>query len=122
MRDFIELADLPGRTVIGVSDEERREPQEVRVSLTLWTDAKRGSAADRIEDTLDYDRVARRTLEIVERSEFRLLESLAEAVAKACVLDFAVPRVRVRVTKPAVYRGVSVTVERDAADYARPAP
>ncbi len=122
MRDFVEIRELSARTVIGVHEHERREPQEVFLSLQLWTDAKRAAAEDRIESALDYEKVARRAIEIAEGARFRLIESLAEAVARACVTEFAVPRVRVRIDKPGALesaKAAGITIERDTSDYAK---
>lgn len=122
MRDFIDVQDLVVKSVIGVRDEERRAKQELRLQLRLFIDAKRAGASDRIEDTIDYDSVSQRVVQVAEASEFRLLERLAEELARVCVKEFAVPRVRVTVEKPGAVRhakSVALTVERDAADYAR---
>lgn len=122
MRDFVDVHDLVVKAVIGVHEEERRAKQELRLQLRLYIDAKRAGASDRIQDTIDYDSVSQRVVQVVEASEFRLLERLAEEVARVCVKEFAVPRVRITVEKPGAVRNaksVALTVERDAADYAR---
>jgi dihydroneopterin aldolase len=73
--------------------------------------------ADRLEDAIDYREIAACVREISDANRFRLLETLATAVADAIVQRFAVARVRVRVRKPDVLLDTpvehsAVTVER----------
>ena len=57
--------------------------------------------------------------ELVEGSEFQLVESLAESVAALCLRDERVTRVRVSLQKPGALRfaaSVGVTIERTRPD------
>ena len=52
-----------------------------RPSSSIWrwpTDIRRAAASDRIEDTIDYKKVAKRLLAFVGESQFHLVETLAE--------------------------------------------
>ena len=113
-RDRILIEDLTARCFIGIDDDERREKQDVRVSLVLWADLSAAGRSDRIEDTVDYRALKKRVLRLVEDSRYHLLEALAEAVAEACLSEPRVVRVRVRIDKPSALRfartvGVEVT-------------
>ena len=102
-------------TVIGIFDWERRIRQRVLLDLTLWTDVRRAARSDRIEDALDYKRVSKRLQEFVAKARFRLLERMAEEVARILLEEFGARRARVRVEKPGALRGartVAVTVTR----------
>jgi 7,8-dihydroneopterin aldolase/epimerase/oxygenase len=114
MTVVVELAglEIPGRH--GVEDRERESEQAFLydVELTLAE-----PAADDIEHTADYREVAARVREVSERRRFKLIESLAAAVADALLERFAAESVRVRVRKPDVRLGAPVaytaaTVER----------
>ena len=86
----------------GYLEEERRLGQ--RFLVDLWVDVRGvASASDRIEDTVDYRRLAAVVREVFGGEERLLLEGLAGAIADGIVERFdAVERVRVRVRKPDV--------------------
>jgi dihydroneopterin aldolase len=86
----------------GYLEEERRLGQ--RFLVDLWVDV-RGAASDtdRIEDTVDYRRVATLVREVFAGPERLLLEGLAGAIADGILDSFAsVVRAKVRVRKPDV--------------------
>jgi len=86
----------------GYLEEERRLGQ--RFLVDLWADVdESASTSDRIEDTVDYRRLAALVREVFAGPERLLLERLAGAVADGIVGRFeAVEHVRVRVRKPDV--------------------
>ena len=97
--------ELKGLVVFGhhgYLEEERRLGQ--RFLVDLWVDV-RGEAAesDRIEDTVDYRRLATLVRETFAGPERLLLEGLAGAIADGIVERFPpVEHARVRVRKPDV--------------------
>ncbi|TML22652.1 MAG: dihydropteroate synthase [Actinobacteria bacterium] len=86
----------------GYLEEERRLGQ--RFLVDLWVDVEESAtASDRIEDTVDYRRLAGLVREVFAGPERLLLEGLAGAIADGILGRFAaVERVRVRVRKPDV--------------------
>jgi 7,8-dihydroneopterin aldolase/epimerase/oxygenase len=98
----IELAGLVVFGHHGYLEEERRIGQ--RFLVDLWVDvAGAATESDRIEDTVDYRRLAALVREVFGGEERLLLEGLAGAVADGIVERFpAVTRARVRVRKPDV--------------------
>lgn len=86
----------------GYLEEERRLGQ--RFLVDLWVDVdEAATASDRIEETVDYRRLAALVREVFAGPERLLLEGLAGAVADGILSRFAaVDRVRVRVRKPDV--------------------
>jgi len=86
----------------GFLEEERRLGQ--RFLVDLWVDVNdSASANDRIEDTLDYRRLAALVREVFAGPERLLLEALAGAVADGILERFeAAEGARVRVRKPDV--------------------
>ncbi|UCC13596.1 MAG: dihydroneopterin aldolase [Gammaproteobacteria bacterium] len=118
--DTIFLNDLRIETVIGIFDWERKVRQTVSIDLEMAADIRRAAATDAIDDTLDYKGVAKRVISFVEASDFGLVETLAERIAKIVVEEFEVPRVKVTLHKPGAIRGakdVGVIIERTAEDY-----
>lgn len=115
MSDTIFLRELAVEAVIGIQDWERRVRQLVKIDLEMDVDAKRAAASDRIEDTLNYKRVAKRLIEFVSGSEYQLVETLAENIAAIVLNEFSVAWVRVTVNKPGAIRGardVGIRIER----------
>ena len=116
MLDRIHIEQLEFRARVGVSGRERAKPQRIVCNITLWPQ-KSMDLEDDIANTVDYSRVAESTKELVSRSEFRLLETLAEKVAAHLVPQFQVRRVTVEMRKfvlPDV-EFVSVTATQQAA-------
>ncbi len=117
--DTIFISDLQIETIIGIYDWERRVRQTVSLDLEMAADIGKAAATDRIEDTLNYKAVAKRLIEFVGGSEFRLVETLAERIAAIVIDEFDVSRVRLTLRKPGAVRGsrdVGVVIERGARD------
>ena len=102
--DQIHIRDLMIRSIIGVTPEERREKQDIKISITLYADLHRAGQTDRIEDTVNYRTVKKRVLAMVEESSCLLVERLAEKIAEICLDSPLVKRTRVLVEKPGALR------------------
>jgi dihydroneopterin aldolase len=87
--------EVPGHH--GVEPEERARLQPFLYDLTL--EVSDAALSDRIEDAVDYRDVADTVREVSASQQFRLLETLAAAVADAIVAGYPVLRVTVRVRK-----------------------
>jgi len=113
--DIIYLNNLRIDTVIGVYDWERRIRQTIIIDLEMGADIRKAAASDRLEDTLNYKAVAKRLIDFVSKSEFQLVETLAERCAALVRDEFGVPWLRLRVNKQGAVRGardVGVLIER----------
>lgn len=118
--DTIFLRELEIETVIGIWTWERRIKQVVSIDLDIATDARAASDADKVDGTLNYRDVAKRLIAFVSESEFELVESLAEAIARLIIDEFDAPWVKIAIAKPGAIRGsrtVGVAIERTPADY-----
>ena len=114
--DRVLISDLAARCIIGVNDHERREKQDVLLNLTVYTDTHAAARSDSIEDALDYRELRTRVVEMVEASQFYLLEALAQAIADICLEQKGVARVTVRVDKPGALhfaRSVAIEIDRE---------
>lgn len=110
--DRLVVRRLAARCVLGVSDAERRDKQDVLVDVVLHADLCRAAQSDAFEDAVDYRAIKKRVLALVEGSSFHLLEALADAIARACLEFAGVERVDVTVDKPGALRFAnSVAVE-----------
>lgn len=102
--DKITISEIALRCIIGIYPEERREKQDVIITVTLHADLARAGATDDFQDTIDYKAVKKAILDLVEPSEFNLIEALAQAVANRCLEFDRVRQVDVRVEKPGALR------------------
>ena len=119
--DRLFLRDLRIETVIGFLDWERRIKQTVSIDLEVATDASVAAGTDSIDRGLNYDELATRLVSFVGGSQFQLVESLAEAVARIALEEFGVPWVKVSVAKPGAVkdcREVGIVIERRAPGHA----
>ena len=112
--DRILIEGLCARCIVGVNHDERRDLQDVVIDIDLYTDMSAPGRTDSIEDAVNYKEVKKKVLGFVESSQFFLIEALAEAIAKLCLEDPAIEKVRVRVDKPLALRfaktvGVEIT-------------
>ena len=102
--DRILIKDLMLRCILGLSDEERREKQDVLINLILWTDLRPAAASDSIDDAVDYSALKKRIITLVEGSQYHLAETLADRIARLCLEQNAVQQVQVTVEKPTALR------------------
>ena len=113
--DIVYIRELEVRTIIGIFDWEREQRQLVSLDLEMGSDIATAAATDTIENALDYKAVAKRLIDFIEKSEFFLVETLAERVADIVVNEFNVPWVKLRLGKPGAVTGskdVGVIIER----------
>jgi dihydroneopterin aldolase len=98
LRDMV----LPAR--IGVHAHEHGVAQRVRINLDLAVaDPGTGEGPDELARVVDYQRLAGRVRAIVAAGHVRLVETLAERIALACLDDKRVKKVRVTVEKLDVF-------------------
>jgi FolB domain-containing protein len=98
--------------VIGISEKERSQPQDIIVNIILYTDITNGGKTDDIENCVNYRTVAKAIIAHVEKTNRYTVESLAIDISVICLENPAVSKVRVRVEKPGAVRfSKSVGVE-----------
>ena len=119
--DKIFLSQLSVECIVGIWDWERRVKQTVIIDVELAADIRKAATTDHIDDTIDYKRVAKRLLTFVGESQFQLVETLTESIARVIITEFGVAWVKVRLNKRGAIRGardVGIEIERRAEDYA----
>ncbi|HID99540.1 MAG: dihydroneopterin aldolase [Candidatus Parabeggiatoa sp.] len=113
--DIIYLRGLKIETIIGVFDWERKIKQTVVLDLEMAADIRQAAATDELENTLNYKAVAKRLIDFVSHSEFKLVETLSERITEIVLTEFSVPWVRLQLNKPGAVRGaedVGILIER----------
>ena len=117
--DQIHIRDLHLRTILGINEEERRDRQDVLINLVLDVDTRTAGESDDIQDAFNYRTLTKHIVELVESSQFYLVEKLAAEIARLCLKDVRVERVHVSVDKPGALRfarSVGVAIERGRDD------
>jgi 7,8-dihydroneopterin aldolase/epimerase/oxygenase len=99
MKLTVELVGLEVFGRHGVDEDERDEGRTFLYDVALDVPMP---TSDRLEDTVDYRAVAACVREVSDGAEYRLLETLASAVADELAARFPAERVRVRVRKPGI--------------------
>ena len=118
--DRIEVRGLRVRGHHGVLDAERRDGQDFLIDAVLAVDTRPAAAADDLSLTVDYAGLSERLAAIVAGEPVRLIETLAERLARACLAEPAVRQARITVHKPDAPMGrpfgdISVTIRRERA-------
>jgi FolB domain-containing protein len=113
--DQIFIKDLLVRGIIGISERERAQPQDILINITLFADTKPGARSDNIDDCVNYRTVTKKVYAYVEKAQRFTVEALTADVAEICLKEPNVEGVRVRVEKPGAVRfsrSVGVEIER----------
>ena len=117
MNDHIQIIQLEVFAPIGVSDEERALAQRLMFNITFWPARNISELGDEIARAVDYAAVCAETKTFVETRSDRLIETLADALAKHLLAMFEIRKITLELRKfilPEV-EFVSVTVTRDRA-------
>ncbi len=113
--DIVYIRGLEVKTVIGIYDWEKEIRQTITIDLEMSSDISKAAATDEIAEALDYKAVSKRLIDFVEKSEFQLVETLAERIATIVLEEFGVRWLRLRLGKPGAVTGsrdVGVIIER----------
>lgn len=117
--DRIFIKKIALEAIIGVYDHERVAKQPLMIDLELFTDIKLPAKTGLISDTVDYDLVVDRVAALVQKSHYKLLESLIEAIADVILQEFKVQKVQCTVYKPQAIdqaETVGITIMREQSD------
>lgn len=113
--DTVFIEGLEVDTVIGVYDWERGIRQCLRLDLMLAWDMRGAAASDDLNQALDYAAVCARIQAFAAQAQFQLVETFAVRLAELLMAEFAIPGLRLKVTKPGAVpaaTGVGVEIAR----------
>jgi dihydroneopterin aldolase len=120
------LRDLVLSASIGIYPHEHAARQRVRINIDLGVEDDGARALSRVRvgrdelsRVVDYEKVANTVRGIVGAGHVRLVETLAERIAEACLVDARVHLARVRVEKLDIFADATsagVEIERRRAD------
>ena len=110
--DKVFIENLEIETIIGIFGWEREVKQIVRISLEMSFDISKAGKSDNIDDALDYKKIGKSIVNLVENSSFFLVEKMAEEIASLVLTNEQIEEIKLRVEKPGALRGSkSVGVE-----------
>ena len=113
--DAIQIRDLRVETLIGIHKRERHVAQTVSIDLEIGLPGTAVFKSDKVADTIDYEQVALRIRALATDGHYRLVETLAERIARLLLEEFGAPWAKVSVAKIGILANakfVGVTIER----------
>lgn len=113
--DAILIRDLRVEALIGIHQRERHAPQTVSIDLDIGLPSAAVFSSDKVADTIDYEQAALRIKALAGSGHFRLVETLAERIARLLIDELGAPWVKVSVAKIGILANagfVGVTIER----------
>jgi 7,8-dihydroneopterin aldolase/epimerase/oxygenase len=118
LSDHIRIEQLELSAVIGVTDAERKQPQRLALSLSLWPRRAFVDLGDDIRNTINYSEVCEEVKTFARDRTDKLIETMADRLATHLLQRFAIQKVLVEIRKfvrPDA-KFVSVTVSRVASE------
>jgi dihydroneopterin aldolase len=119
-RDVILLEGIQVPAALGVTAAERRMRRPVRLDLEVARDLRAAGRSDSIRQTIHYKRVFEVVEDVASNQQHKLVEALADRIARAVLAKFDADAVTVTVRKPTPIAGVlesaGVRVTRTRAD------
>ena len=106
MKDVILLQGIQVPAALGVTAAERRSRRPVLLDLEVQADLRLAGRSDRIGDTLHYKRIFEVVEDVAGNHEHKLVEALADRIARAVLGKFDAEAVTVNVRKPTPIAGV----------------
>ena len=103
--DKFVIKDLQIETIVGIYDWEKEVKQVISLDIEIDYDIKKASRTDNLKDTLNYKKISKRVISLVEKSRTNLIERLAEKVANTIIKEFKVKRVKLFMKKTGALRG-----------------
>ena len=95
----IVIKSLEVHSRVGVTDEERANPQRLLIDIVITTDMGFSEMSDRLGSTVDYVEVVARVDKVASARPRKLIETLAADIGEAIIAGFVANRVVVEVKK-----------------------
>jgi len=99
LNDIIRLMGITAFGHYGVSPQEREVGQKIQIDLELFADLQAACSSDSLQDTINYESVYSKVMEIVSGRKHKLIESLGEDICYEVLKEFPVSRVRISLRK-----------------------
>lgn len=111
MYQKILIENLQINTFIGAYSQEKKKIQKIIINLEIFLNKNMYTNTDDLDDVTDYGQFRRIILEITQDKYFNLLETLADTISKKIKQNMQVKGIRLKITKPDIFRDCSVSYE-----------
>ena len=106
----------------GALSEENTLGQRFTIDITMKKDIRKACVNDTLEDTVHYGFVHDDVVTLAKTNKFKLIEKLAEEIAKMIIEKYGVEEVTVLIEKPnapinGIFKYVAVEITRSKKDY-----
>ncbi len=98
-QDQVQLHGLSFTCCLGVPESERATPQPLQAEVSITPPLPFGDMKDDIANTIDYDALSRRLIQLAQAAPSALLETLAHKLAVCCVQEFGATAATVQLRK-----------------------
>ena len=107
----------------GVNESEKEKGQPFELDVTLGVDTRAAGQSDDLSQTVNYAKVSKRILAVMQAEKNDLLERVAARVAQTLLDEFPIEEVTVLLKKPrapiaADFDYVAVEITRRREDFA----
>jgi dihydroneopterin aldolase len=101
---------------VGVPNKERLKPQRLTVSITFWPTRNIRELDDKIGRAVNYSAVCKATKEFARGRSDKLIETLADGIAKHLLKRFPIQKITLELRKFVLKDAehVAVTLTRNA--------
>ena len=107
----IKVSGIKVNARIGVSEEERSQPQELVIDAVFTNDISKAARSGDISETVDYTQVAEIVSAAASSGEYKLLETLAHKICRQMLAISKIKTVRLKIVKrPEALKGVAENV------------
>ena len=116
--DIVFIHGLEIETIIGVYARERNIKQTVLIDLEMTLASQPVAGSDDLRSTVDYDAVSIKVTSEVKKTEYQLIETLAEKIAELVLSKFAVKSLKLKLSKPGAVKNaknVGTVIHRPSA-------
>jgi dihydroneopterin aldolase len=97
--DRITISDMAVTWRVGVTDEERADPQALLLTIEMDIDFAAAAKNDDLEQTIDYFALSERLRQWGENKSWNLIERVASDLAELVLTEFGPVQVAVEVKK-----------------------
>ena len=97
--DCLRIQELEVSVRIGVTAEERANPQAIELNVSVWPKTTFDQLGDNIEQAVNYVELDRATRDFVQGREWKLIETLSAELAYHLAAEFPVAAAEVEVRK-----------------------
>jgi FolB domain-containing protein len=112
--DRIRIEELEVSAQVGITGEERSQPQRISLNITAWPETAFEKLNDDITRTVNYVDICQASRELVQNSQWKLIETIASKLTSHLLEKFPLIAAEVEIHKfvlPNTKR-VSVTTKR----------